>query len=51
MQGNFTYKQVVETINKVPGIDKIKVAKDDPELEWPEICKVDNSKDAKGVGD
>jgi nucleoside-diphosphate-sugar epimerase len=48
--GNFTYKQVVGVINKVPGIDKGKVSQDDPQLEWPEVYKLDNSKARKELG-
>jgi nucleoside-diphosphate-sugar epimerase len=48
--GNFTYQQVVETIRKVPGVDKNRVAEDDHQLEWPETYKVDNSKARKELG-
>jgi nucleoside-diphosphate-sugar epimerase len=48
--GNFTYKQVVATLNTVDGIDKTRVAKDDPELVWPEVYKVDNSKSRRELG-
>jgi nucleoside-diphosphate-sugar epimerase len=42
--GNFTYKQVADIIRDIPDVDKSKVSKDDPILEWPEVYKVDNSK-------
>jgi len=48
--GNFTYQEVVETIRKVPGVDQTKVSKDDPEWEWPQTYKVDNSKTRNELG-